>query len=203
MIEEFPQNSACQKLDQGDLELADYHRILRMIFHQVRETPFTFALASVNCSPNLRAAKEYLLQHAEEEKSHWRWVLNDLEETGYAAASVESALPPPACQDYISFNYYVALRVPFARLAVAMVLEGIGARFGAQYARKICELLSLTPKQTQFYAGHGNTDREHIQDLWRVIAECELSALEWQWMNFAAETAGRLYGAMYEEALSN
>ena len=55
---------------------------------------------------------------------------------------------------------------------------------GAQYARKISRTPVFDSQTNAIYAGHGNTDREHIQDLWRVIAECELSALEWQWMNF-------------------
>lgn len=203
VIGEFPQNRVCEKVDHGTFKVGDYHRVLRMIFHQVREGSFSFALAAVNCAPNLRNAKEYLLHHADEEKLHWRWILNDLKETGYHADSLESSLPLSACQNYISFNYYVALKMPIARLAIAMVLEGIGARYGGEYAAKICKLLSLTPDQTQFYAGHGNTDREHIQDLWRVIEDCEMSIDQWQWMNHAAETAGRLYRSMYEEALAN
>ena len=201
-VGQFPENIVCRKVDTGDFELADYQKTLRMIFHQVLEGPFTFAMAGVNCRPNLRSAKEYFLHHAEEEKLHWRWVLNDLKETGYPADPV-SLFPLPACQDYLSFNYYVALKMPIARIAIAMVLEGIGASYGALYAHKICQLLSLTPKQTQFYAGHGNTDREHILDLWRVIESHELNDEEWQWMNYAAETASRLYRRMYEEALQH
>jgi len=200
-IDQFPQNRVCRKVDAGGFELADYHKILRMIFHQVQEGPFTFALAGVNCGPHLRKIKEYLLHHADEEKLHWRWVLNDLEQTGCPADAIESSLPLPACQDYLAFNYFVALKIPFARMAIALVLEGIGARFGAQYAARICRSLSLTPQQTQFYAGHGSTDRQHILDLWQVIESHEFNDDEWQWLNHAAETAGRLYRRMYEEAL--
>jgi|SRR5215831_2250319 len=202
-IEKFPDNKVCRKVDAGDFDLTDYQKVLRMIFHQVREGPFTFALAGVHCPGHLGTAREYLLQHADEEKTHWRWVMNDLNKTGYQGGPIESSFPLPACQDYVSFNYYVAMKMPLARLAVAMVLEGIGARFGSEYAAKICELLSLTPQQTQFYAGHGNTDREHIIDLWRVIEGCKLSDDEWQWLIHAAETAGRMYRRMYEEALAN
>src|SRR4030095_3509171 len=201
-IGQFPENLVCRKVDTGDFELADYQKILRMIFHQVREGPFTFAMAGVNCGPHQRGAKEYLLHHAEEEKLHWRWVVNDLKETGYQS-NPESLLPLPACQDFISFNYYIALKMPIARIAIAMVLEGIGARYGAHYATKICQLLCLSPKQTQFYAGHGNTDREHIQDLWRVIESHALNDDAWEWMNYPPETAGRLYRRMYEEALEH
>jgi hypothetical protein len=202
-IERFPDNQVCRKVDAGDFELTDYQQVLRMIFHQVREGPFTFALAGVNCSGHLGSVKEYLLQHADEEKLHWRWIVNDLEQTGYPVGGIESSLPRPACQDYVSFNYYVAMKMPPARLVVAAVLEGIGARYGSEYAATICQLLSLTSQQTQFYAGHGNTDREHIIDLWRVIENYDLNDEEWRYLNHAAETAGRLYRRMYEEALEH
>jgi len=128
--------------------------------------------------------------------------LNDLQNTGYAKEDVRSSLPLPACQNYVAFNYYVALKMPIARLAIATVLEGIGASYGAQYARKTCELLQLKPEQAQFYFGHGDTDVGHVADIWRVIDACELNEEEMRWMCHAAKTAGTLYRQMYDEALN-
>jgi len=70
-IESFPQNRLCRKVDAKDIEVKDYHNILRMIFHQTYESPQTFALAGVNCPSKFQIAKDYLFHHAEEEKSHW------------------------------------------------------------------------------------------------------------------------------------
>lgn len=196
----FQQNRLCQKIDSGNLEMSDYHKILRMIFHQTFEGPSTFALAGVNCTNQFQTAKDYLLHHANEEKTHWQWVLNDLAQTGYQGEEVKGSLPLPACQNYIAFNYYVALKMPIARLAIAAVLEGIGASYGAEYARKTCVHLKLQPEQAQFYFGHGDTDVEHIKDIWRVIEACELTESEWDWMFHSAKTAGELYRKMYDEA---
>ena len=198
-IERFAENAMCKKIERGDVVMDDYHRILRMIFHQTYEGPQTFALSAVNCPTRFQNAKDYLFHHAEEEKSHWRWVVNDLKATGYQA-DVESSYPLPACQNYVAFNYYTALKMPVARLAIAAVLEGIGARYGAHYAREVCRLLKLKPEQAQFYFGHGDTDIGHQQDIWNVIDQCELTKDEWSWMNHAATTAGDLYKAMYDEA---
>lgn len=198
-INQFADNRMCKKIDQGELEIEDYHQILCMIFHQVRESSSTFALSGVNCPPRLQTAKDYLFHHAEEEKSHWRWVINDLKQTGYGA-DIEGSHPLPACQNYVAFNYYTALKMPIARLAIAAVLEGIGAKYGAHYAREVCRLLHLKPEQAQFYFGHGDTDVGHIQDIWDVIDACDLTDEEWSWMNHAATTAGDLYKIMYDEA---
>ncbi len=198
-ITTFPQNRLCQKIDSDDIQMRDYHGILRMIFHQTYEGPQTFALAGVNCPPRFQIAKDYLFQHAEEEKSHWMWVVNDLDNTGYVGGAMLDSLPLPPCQNYVAFNYFVALKMPIARLAIAAVLEGIGARYGAYYARKTCELLSLKVEQAQFYFGHGDTDKEHIADIWRVIDGCDLDEKETAWMCHAAKTAGNVYRSMYDE----
>ena len=206
IIEAFPNNEVCRKLDRKDFTLTDYHKVLRMIFNQTHDAPLTFALAGVNCPPRLEIAREYLLHHANEEKLHWQWVLNDLNKTGYRTHNPEDlqSLPPlPACQNYVAFNYYVAMKMPVARLAIAAVLEGIGAQYGGDYARKTCQLLQLKPDQAQFYIGHGDSDRAHIVDIWRTIDECDLTSDEWQWMIQAAQTAGTLYRAMYDEALNH
>ena len=201
-INQFPDNTVCRKIDQAEISLEDYHKVLRMIFHQVREGPSSFALAGVNCSSKFHEVKDYLFHHADEEKTHWQWILNDLANTGYQGENVKSSFPLSASQNYIAFNYFTALKMPVARLAIAAVLEGIGAEFGAEYARKLCALLKLKPEQAQFYFGHGDTDKEHIVDIWRVIDACELTEEEWREMCYAAKTAGTLYKRMYEEALN-
>jgi hypothetical protein len=41
----------------------------------------------------------------------------------------------------------------------------------------------------------------HTADILKVIDGCELSAQDWAWMVHAADTSGKLYKAMYDEAL--
>src|SRR5688500_7822036 len=77
-IENFRENRIFQTLDSGPITKADYQSLLLMIFHQTFEVPGTFALAGVNCSTRFQQVKEYLFHHADEEKSHWQWVIDDL-----------------------------------------------------------------------------------------------------------------------------
>lgn len=199
-IETFRDNALCRKVDEGQFKLEDYHAILHMIFHQTFETSTTFALAGANCSATHQPVKEYLFHHADEEKGHWKWVLDDLRNTGYQGKDPRELHPRPACQAYIAFNYYTALRMPVGRLAIAAVLEGIGARYGNEYAAEICRQLRLKPEQASFFLRHGETDKEHVKDLWEMIDGCDLKPAEWAWMGHAARTAGAFYKAMYDEA---
>ncbi len=200
-VERFPQNRMCRLLDGGGIQMADYHAILLMLFHQTFEGPSTFALAGAHCPPSMHEARDYLLQHADEEKSHWQWVISDLRTTGWAGPDPRELFPRPACQAYVAFNVYVAVRAPLARLGIAMVLESIGARHGKAYATRLCKALQLAPDQARFFYGHGDTDVGHSRDLLEVIDRCGLGEREWAWMHHAARTAGALYQAMYDEAL--
>ncbi len=197
-IEAFPSNRLCQRVDADSLEMKHYHAILTTIFHQTYSGPYTFARAAVNCSWRHEAAKDYLLRHAEEERTHWRWVLNDLTTTGYQGLSPRNGFPHSTCQAYIGLNYYVAEQMPIARLAIAAVLEGIGGLYGGVYAKRLITKLGLQSHQTQFFLGHSETDKVHTEEIHDVIDQCELTPDEWGWMTHAARTAGQFYRAMYD-----
>lgn len=200
MVKAFSSNAMVVKLESGCFEMADYHAILHMLFHQTYEGPSTFALAGAHCDPRLYEVRDYLLHHADEEKNHWQWVIHDLENTGYTGKDPRELFPHSACQAYIAFNVYVSLRHPLSRLAIATVLESIGANHGKRSATAIGKTLQLKPNQLSFFFGHGDTDVGHTEEILKVIDSCPLTTRDWQWMCHAARTAGELYINMYNEA---
>jgi hypothetical protein len=197
LIAAFPQNKLCQKLDSGVFTLRDYHGFLNMIFHQTFEAASTFALAGAHCDPRRHAVRDYLIEHAQEEKDHWQWVIEDLRATDYTGPDPRTRFPHPACQRYLALNVYVAVRMPIARLATAAFLEGIGATYGKKYATKLCRTVGLTTSQAKFVFGHGDTDVGHMDDIMQVLREAEPTPYEWAWMGHDARTAASLYGEMY------
>jgi hypothetical protein len=198
-VERFPQSRLISRLETSRLELAHYHHLLITLFHQTRRGPYTFARAAVNCHWRHQKAKEYLLRHADEEKTHWRWLLEDLDGTAYRGPDPSQQTPGVACEAYLGLNYHIAEEAPFARLAIAAVLEGIAAAHGGHYGRCLMRALGLRPEQASFILNHAETDRGHSQELMGVIAGMPLSAEEWMWMRHAAESAGALYRGMYDQ----
>ena len=196
----FPDNAICRALDDGTIEMADYHRLLSTLFQQTYEGPGTFALAGFSCPHRFERARQFLVHHAEEEQDHWRWVVNDLKRTGYAGPDPRETYPCPDTQAYVAFNVYTATRHPVARLAIAAVLEGIGGRWGTPYGRKLIEQLGLARTQASFILSHGELDKGHVEEVFEVIDTCELTTDEWGWMAHAARTAGVLYRRMYDAA---
>jgi hypothetical protein len=146
-IEAFPTARLMQRVKVGQVDMHHYHAILSTLFHQTYNGPYTFAQAAVNCDWRHEVAKEYLLRHAEEERTHWRWILDDLKSTGFAGPDPRREPPHYTAQAYIGLLYYIAERVPIARLAIASVLEGIGAALGGKYGR----ILLQTLKETLIY----------------------------------------------------
>ena len=199
-LSQFPQNELCKKIDGAQFSMEDYHKILLMIFHQTFHGPSTFALAGAQCPSHLHEARDYLIHHADEEKSHWKWVISDLNNTGYSGEDPRKLFPPTACQAYIAYNLYVGMKHPLARLAIAAVLESVGATHAKKYSIKIAEQLKLKENQLLFFFGHGDTDIGHTEDVLKVIDGCNLMESEWAQMCHAAKTAGALYIAMYNEA---
>jgi heme oxygenase len=199
-IEGWCSNRLCRALETETVELSAYSGILHEVLFQSYEAPASLALAAVNCSPRFQVARDYLFHHAEEERDHWRWVLDDLSAIGHPGYDLLVDKPPPAAQAYIAFNYYIAIKAPVARLAIGAVLEGIGAKYGAHYGTLLLHQLGLEPNQATFFRSHGETDKKHIEELWEVIETCDVTAEDWRDMEHAAEIAGGLYKAMYDEA---
>ncbi len=76
-IAAFPTAWLIQRVNNGKVTMPHYHGILTTLFHRIYSSPYTFAKAAVNCSWQHAVAKEYLLIHAEEERTQWRWVLDE------------------------------------------------------------------------------------------------------------------------------
>jgi hypothetical protein len=197
-IARFPDSQFIRNVEAGTISIRHYHTLLTTLFHQTYSGPYTFARAGVNCEWRHEAAKEYLIQHAEEERTHWRWVIDDLASTGYSGPSPRLKPPHPSCQAYVGLNYYVADCAPIARLATAAVLEGIGAAYGGVYGSRLLKALQLSKSQASFFLSHAETDKTHSAELRDVIARCDLTPDEWMWMSHAAEMAGLFYRGMYD-----
>jgi Iron-containing redox enzyme len=187
-----------QKLHRGELTVGDYQAILLRIFHQVHESASTFALAASMVDTDRFEIKSYLMQHAEEEKLHWQWIVSDLRKTGYQGPDPRSLSPDPSAAGYIGYNYYVALKKPVCRLAIAATLESIGASFGERYAVKLMTVLSLKEDQVLFFKGHGDTDIGHTREIMDVLERANFDASEWKALCTAASTAGTLYSRIYD-----
>ena len=198
-IEHFAGNKLFALLREKNIKYMIYHKYLKMVFHQVYHSSSSFALAGANCPTTQAKIRDYLIHHADEEKNHWEWVLEDLESTGYQGPDPRGEFPPVACQSYLAYNYFLAIKSPIARLGAAATLEGIGAKYAKKSAMELMSLLKLKQEQLKFVFGHGDTDVGHTNDIFKLLEESNLPTETWSELQNAAYVSSRLYKAMYDE----
>jgi hypothetical protein len=194
---EFENNTLCKKINAKTIRIAEYQALLKEIFFQVYYSSSTFSLAASLLPPDRNMAREYLIRHSEEERTHWTWILNDLQKTNYAGTLPNLELPSAKALAYVSLNYFAATVYPITRMGIAMVLEGIGSSFGHKYGSLLIDALKLNKDQVSFLIGHGESDTKHTAELWEVLDQCHLHPQEWSWMCKMAETAAQLYTRIY------
>jgi hypothetical protein len=150
-------------------------------------------------SPPLRT---YLFHHAEEEKNHWVWILEDLESTGYKGKDPRGDFPNWAAQAYLSYGVYLSFFNPLARLAMANVLEGISGQFGLKYGAKALGILKLKKEQAKFFLAHGELDQGHTQDILDILKKEDVSSEQWAELIHVAETTAHLYKNIYNSSIA-
>ncbi len=194
-------NKVIGSLEKRTLRIENYHALLISIFHQVFNSSGSFALAGSMCNPSQIAAREYLFHHAEEEMTHWQWILEDLKSTGYSGKDPRDLEPKIDTTAYLSYGYYLALKFPIGRLAMALVLEGISGSFGLKYGELVLQQLQLKKEQAKFYLAHGELDQGHQKDIFSILSHSKLNDDETGQLAQVAINTVTLYKRIYNSSI--
>ncbi|MFN8236640.1 MAG: iron-containing redox enzyme family protein [Chitinophagales bacterium] len=154
----------------------------------------------VNIDSRFFKVREYFFHHAEEEQDHWKWIIQNLYDTGYKGSDPRILFPQIPTQAYLSFAMYLAHKQPVARLAMGYILEGVSGELGVQYGNKAAQLLGLNKEQMSFFILHGELDQGHSHDILDILENAPLSGYDWAWCEYAAKCTVELYKAMYNHA---
>lgn len=201
-VEDFTKHNAAIKLiDDDAFEMEHLHSLLNALFHQVYNSSSSFALGGAMCDSRYFKIREYLFHHAEEEQDHWKWIIQNLRDTGFCGADPRETFPSFQTQAYISFAMFLAHRQPVARLAMAFVLEGLSGALGIEYGAKVAQHLGLNKQQLSFFLLHGELDKGHSHDILDVLESASLTSYEWAWCEYAADCTLYLYRDIYNSAM--
>ncbi len=101
-------NTRARQLFDGTLDATTYAHFLMQTYHYVRWTTPLLAHAGQRMARMGRhpVLAELLQQKAQEERGHERWLLADLHNLGWSAASVERSLPCAAVAAYVAWNRF-------------------------------------------------------------------------------------------------
>ncbi|MEU9161433.1 hypothetical protein AB0D29_14340 [Streptomyces sp. NPDC048424] len=145
-----------------------YPRYLAAMHALVRASVPLLERAAERCAelddPAARTLAAYYARHAEEERDHDTWLLEDLA----AAGSGPAAVPPPVVVELAGAQYYrIEHEHPVTLLGYIAVLEGNAP--GPRLADRLAEATGLPDGAFRTLREHAELDGGHLDDLHRVL----------------------------------
>ena len=117
--------------------------------------------------PSTRQLADYYARHAEEERGHDVWLLDDLAAAGAGAGAAEAA-PPFAVAELAGAQYYrIEHGHPAALLGYMAVLEGNAP--APWLADRLAGATGLPEGAFRTVREHAELDAGHLDDLYRVL----------------------------------
>jgi len=159
-----------QRCLAGDVTRELYVAFLTQAWHHVRHTvPLLMAVGSR--LPDRHAwLRESVLHYLEEETGHDEWILNDIEAAGGDREATVASQPGVATEAMIAYAYDTVMRRnPIGFFGMVHVLEGTSVSLALSAAGSIQSTLGLPVRAFTYLRSHGELDKEHINDLARIL----------------------------------
>ena len=161
---------AIQRCMAGDVTRPLYVAFLTQAYHHVKHTvPLLMAVGSR--LPDRHAwLRDAVLHYLEEETGHDAWILNDIEAAGGDRAAAAASLPAVATEAMVAYAYDTVMRGnPVGFFGMVHVLEGTSVALALAAADNIAGALALPPRAFTYLRSHGELDKEHVNDLARIL----------------------------------
>ncbi|MBP0937369.1 iron-containing redox enzyme family protein [Streptomyces sp. KCTC 0041BP] len=147
-----------------------YLRYLAAMHPLVRASVPLLERAAERCAglddPGARSLAAYYTRHAEEERDHDTWLLEDLA----AAGAGPAAVPHPVVVELAGAQYYrIEHEHPVTLLGYMAVLEGNAP--GPRLADRLAEATGLPEGAFRTVREHSELDGGHLDELHRVLDE--------------------------------
>ncbi|MFI5642451.1 iron-containing redox enzyme family protein [Streptomyces goshikiensis] len=147
-----------------------YLRYLAAMHPLVRASVPLLERAAERCAalddPGARSLAAYYTRHAEEERDHDTWLLEDLA----AAGAGPAAVPHPVVVELAGAQYYrIEHEHPVTLLGYMAVLEGNAP--GPRLADRLAEATGLPDGAFRTVREHAELDCGHLDELHRVLDE--------------------------------
>ncbi|MFF8606821.1 hypothetical protein ACF06X_12850 [Streptomyces sp. NPDC015346] len=151
-----------------------YVRYLAAMHPLVRASVPLLERAAERCAerddPGARRLAAYYTRHAEEERDHDTWLLDDLA----AAGAGPAAVPHPVVVELAGAQYYrIEHEHPVTLLGYIAVLEGNAP--GPRLADRLTEATGLPGGAFRTLREHAELDGGHLDDLHRVLDDLALT----------------------------
>jgi 3-oxoacyl-[acyl-carrier-protein] synthase III len=187
-----------RKLHRGDFQIEDYQALLRNLRPQVVEGARWIARAASHMTDfRLRST---FIGHAQEEHRDFQMLERNYVSVGGSLEDITNAEKNIGSEALSAFIFHQASQDnPLDLIGSIFIIEGLGNRLAADWAKMIQTTLGLDSEQVSFLAYHGANDAEHVGKLDAMIhAEWMTEEIARRIVKTAKVTA-RLYCLQLEE----
>ncbi|XXF76305.1 iron-containing redox enzyme family protein [Myxococcaceae bacterium GXIMD 01537] len=175
LLSELDAHPEARRLFDGSIDPERYAHYLIQTYHYARWTTPLLAEAGLRMKRLGQHSRlgELLLQKADEERGHERWLLADLRNLGWRAERVERQMPNPAVCAYVAWNSFTSrCGRPEAFLGTAYVLEYLSVHRASQSVARMLAANTIPNirKAVTFLRAHGTADEGHVEELTALLS---------------------------------
>lgn len=172
------------------------------VYNTVKHSAITQALVAQRlANPTTLSIRymKYCLNHALEEVGHEQMALHDLRSLGVDITNETMPAPSIATEAFTGYVYRLATTGnPLQRLGYSYWAENCYAYF-APIAMAIVQNMKLEAKNLTFFVQHGEIDKEHANEVKKIIADQVSTEADKTDIMSALRGTIRLQGAMLAE----
>jgi thiaminase len=181
----------------GHVSRSSYAAFLTEAYHHVKHTVPLLMACGARLPTRLEWLRHGVAEYIEEEYGHEQWILGDLTEAGFDAASARDAAPSLATELMISYAYDTVQRGnPVGFFGMVLVLEGTSAAIATRAAEIIAARLELPRRAFTYLLSHGALDQQHVGHFDKLIDQLD-EAADRAAVVHAARMFYRLYGDVF------
>ena len=178
----------------------DYQRLLLNLRAQVVEGARWITRAASSFDRDHASIRSIIITHAKDEHRDYEILEQDYMRAGGQLEVIQAAERNIGSEALAAFLFHQASQSnPVDMLGAMFIIEGLGEKMAANWAKRICELTNLPDKATSFLRYHGANDEEHMQRFYEMLDRVTTNKQRAAAIQKTAKVVARLYALQLEE----
>jgi hypothetical protein len=188
------------RLADGTVTIDDYRRLLFNLRQQVVDGSPWISRAASNFDIDHFTLRAAAIHHADEEHRDYLMLERDYVSVGGSIEELRAGRKNIGSEALSGYMFTYADRPnPVGLLGAMYIIEGLGARRAAGWAKRFQEVLGLADKQVHFMRYHEAADSAHTGDLEAILTSGIIDDAAADEIVRCAQVVARLYVLQLEE----
>ena len=196
-LEEVP---VLARLADGSVTIEDYKRLLFNLRQQVVDGSLWISRAASNFDIDHFELRAAAIHHADEEHRDYQMLERDYVSVGGDLEELRAGRKNIGSEALSGYMFTYADRPnPTGLLGAMFIIEGLGAKRAAGWAKRFQEVLGLADKQVHFMRYHEAADAAHTGDMDAILMSGNITDAAADEIVRCAQVVARLYVLQLEE----